>query len=99
MNSFTLEHVLLCQKDTNTYAEHNAEIRKWLNTLLVDSSTDALNIRVIDKFDLLPIIEQGGILRLRIIIDKMFFMSDAVAQALHTWPKQFPQEGPSKKFG
>ena len=88
-NAFMLEHVLLWQNDTNTYAEHNTDIIKWLNTLLVESSTDALNIQVNDKFDLLPTIEQGGIVRLKIILEEMFFLSEAVVQSLHAWIKHF----------
>ena len=29
----------------------------------------------------------------------MFFMSEAVVQSLHTWIKQFSQEGPSETVG
>ena len=32
------------------------------------------------------------------MLDEMLFMSEEVVQALHTWTKQFYQEGPSKKF-
>ena len=56
MNSFTIKHVLLWQKYTNTYAKHDEESSKWLNALLIASSTDELNIRVNENFDLLPII-------------------------------------------
>ena len=96
MNAFMLDHVLLWENDTNTYAKHDAERSKWLNTIIIASSTDALNIRVYGNFYLLPIIWQGGILRLNIIIDRIFFVSEAVVQALHTWIKPFSQEGPSK---
>ena len=92
MNALTLDHVLLCQKETNTYAEHDAYISKWLNALLIASSTDELNIRVNEIFDLLPIIEHGGIIRLKIILDEIFFMAEAVVQALNTRLKHFPQE-------
>ena len=47
----------------------------------------------------MPSIEKGGIVRLNIMIDKMFFVSEAVVQALHTWLKQFPHEGPSNTVG
>ena len=57
---------------------------------------DALNIRVNEKFDLLPIIEQGGIVRLKIMLDDMLFVSEAVVQALHTWILKHSQEVPSK---
>ena len=53
MNAFSIEHVLLWQNDTNTHAEHIVESSKWLNSLLVASSMDELNIQVNDKFDLL----------------------------------------------
>ena len=47
----------------------------------------------------MPIIEKGGITCLNIMLDEMFFMSEAVVQVLNTWLKQFPQEGPSKTVG
>ena len=56
MNAFTLKHVLLWENDANTYAEHNADISKWLSALLIASSTDALNIRFNGNFYLLSII-------------------------------------------
>ena len=91
MNAFTLEHVLLWKKDTNTYSEHDVDSIKWLNSLLIASSTDELNILVNKNFDLLPMIEQGGIVCLNIVIDEMFFVSEAVLRALNTWLKQYSQ--------
>ena len=35
----------------------------------------------------LPIIEEGGIVRLKIMLDEMFFVSEAVFKSLHTWIK------------
>ena len=99
MKAFMIQHVLLWQKYTNTYAEHNTESIKWLNALIIASSTDELNIQVNEKFELMPIIEKGGIICLKIILDEIFFMSEAVVQALNTWLKQFTQEGPSKTVG
>ena len=99
MNAFTLKHVLLCQTDTDTFAHHDAEISKWINVLLIASSTDELNIRVNNNFELLPIIEQGDIVRLKLIIGDTLFISEAVFHALNTWLKQFSQEGPSKTVG
>ena len=75
MNAFTLDHVLLWQKYTDTYAKHDAEISKWINSLIIASSMYELNIQVNENFDLLPIIEQGGIIRLKLMIDEMFFVS------------------------
>ena len=46
MNSFTLGHVILWGKGTNTYSKHDSEIIKWLNILLISYSTDELNILV-----------------------------------------------------
>ena len=40
----------------------------------------------------MPILEQGGIVCLNLVLDYMFFMSEAIAQALKTWHKQFSQE-------
>ena len=99
MNAFTLKHVLLWEKDTNTYFEHDVDSIKWLNSLLIASSTDELNILVNENFDLLPTIEQGGIVRLNIVLDEMFFVSEAVLRSLNTWLKQYSQEGTSKIVG
>ena len=55
MNNFTLKHVILWQKATNNHTDHDAEISKWLNELLIASPTYGLNIRVNEIFDLLPI--------------------------------------------
>ena len=84
INAFMLDHVLLWKKGTNTYADNNVEISKWINALIIASSTDELNIWVNEKFDLMPILDQGNILRLKIMIDEMLFMSEAVVQALNT---------------
>ena len=91
--------MILRNKDTNTYDKNNAEGIKWLNKILIDTSTDALNIQVNEKFDLLPIIEQGDIVRPKIMIDDMLLMYEEVVQALHTCIKHFPQEGSPKKVG
>ena len=47
----------------------------------------------------MPMLEQGGILRLNVVLDYIFFMSEAILQALNTWLKQFSQEEPSKTVG
>ena len=47
----------------------------------------------------MPILEQGGIVSLKLILDEMFFMSKAIVQALNAWLKQFSQEGPPKTVG
>ena len=99
MKYFMIQHVLLWKEYTNTYSKHNAESSKWLNELIIDSSTDELNIQVNEKFELMPIIQKGGIICLKIMLDEMFFMSEAVVQALNNWLKQFPQEGPSNTVG
>ena len=46
IKAFTLDHLLLWQKDTNNSDEHDADIIKWINTLIVSTSTYARNIRV-----------------------------------------------------
>ena len=94
MNAFTLEHVLLWKKYTNTYADNDAESSKWINALIISSSTDQLNIWFNEKFDLLPILEQCGIVCLNIILDEMFFMSESFFQSLNTWLKTFPRRDP-----
>ena len=83
MNAFTPDHVLLWQKDTNTYVEHDAERSKWLNALIIASPTDEQNIQVNNKFDLLTFIEQGGVVRLKLMHDKMIFMSESVVQSFN----------------
>ena len=50
MSAFTLEHMLLWGKYNDTYAEHDADSIKWINSLLISSSTDELNIQVDNKF-------------------------------------------------
>ena len=60
---------------------------------------DILSIRVNEKFDLLTIIYHGEIARIKIMIAKIFFMSEAVVQALHPWLKKLTQKGPSKTVG
>ena len=57
MNAFTLEHVLLWKEGTDTYANHDEDIREWLNTIIIASSMYELNIGVIEKIYLLNIIE------------------------------------------
>ena len=47
----------------------------------------------------MPIIEKGGIVHLKIILDWMFFMSYTIVKALNNWLKQFSQEGNFKTFG
>ena len=80
MNDFKLKHVLLWQNYTITYTEHNSESSKCIDAIIVASSTDELNIQVNEKFDLLPIIEQGGIVCLNIMLDELFFMSLAISK-------------------
>ena len=99
MKSLTLDHMLLWEKYTNTYANNDVESSKWLNALLVAYSTDELNIRVNDKFDLLPVLGQVGTVRLKCVLDEMFFVSEAVVQALNNWLKQFSKGGSSKTVG
>ena len=99
MNAFNLKHIILCQKDANTYSMNDADSSKYLNVLPVSSSTDELNIKVNEKFDLLPIIAKAGIVRLNLILDDIFVMYKATAPALNTWLKQSYQEGTSKSVG
>ena len=99
MKSLMLDHMLLWEKYTNTYANNDVESSKWLNALLVAYSTDELNIRVNDKFDLLPVLGKVGTVRLKCVLDEMFFVSEAVVQALNNWLKQFSKGGSSKTVG
>ena len=96
MNVLTLNPVLLCKNNTNTYAKNDAESSKWLNALLIAYSMEKLNIRVNEKFDLLSIIDKGGIVRLNLMLDEMLFMSEAVVKTLNTWLTHFTQEVSSK---
>ena len=98
MNKFALDHVYLWKKETNTYDEHNVESSKQLNELLIASSTDELNIRVNDKFDLLPVLGQVGTVRLKCVLDEMLFVSEAVVQALNNWLKTFPRRDPPRQL-
>ena len=81
MKAFMIQHVLLWKKYNNTYDEHNPGIIKWLNALIVASSIYELNIQLNEKFEVMPIIEKGGIIHLKLMLDEMFFMSEAVVQA------------------
>ena len=88
MNAFTIYYLLPWKKETKTYANNDdAESINWINSILIASSMDGFDINVNEKFDLLPIFEQGVIVYLNIILDKIFFMSEAVVQELHTWLK------------
>ena len=69
MNAFTLEHLLQWKKDTYTYAKNDADRSKCINAIIISYSTDEINIRVNENFDLLPILEKGGIVRLKLIPD------------------------------
>ena len=60
---------------------------------------DALNILVDENFDLLQILDLGGIVRLNIMLDNIFCVSEAVFQALHIWIFKKYQEGPPKSVG
>ena len=40
MDAFTLKHVLLWQKDANTYSKDDAYSIKWLNELLISFEMD-----------------------------------------------------------
>ena len=60
---------------------------------------DELYIWFNEKFDLLPILGKGGIVRFKLMLDDMFFMSEAVVKALNNWLKQFSQDGTSKAVG
>ena len=40
MNDFMLKHILKWKRDTITYADHDSDIIKSLNVLLISSSTD-----------------------------------------------------------
>ena len=57
---------------------------QWTSHLLLNIE---LNIWVNENFDLLKIIEQGGIVSLKIMLVDMFFMYEAVVQTLQTWTK------------
>ena len=98
MNAFTLEHVIQRQKDTNTYFKQDTWSSKWLNALIISSSTDKLNIEVNENFYLRPIIEKGGILHLTLMLDDMLSMFEAVLRTLNTWLKLFPRRSSKRQF-
>ena len=75
MNAFTLEHFLQWKKDTYNYAKNDADRSKCINAIIISYSTDEINIRVNEKFDLLTILDQVGIVRLKLMLDEMLFMS------------------------
>jgi len=99
MTDVALEVIILWQKDINLYSDCDAESSEWLNDLLVNSCSDELNLRIDEKLSLLPDIEQGGIVRLKLMLDEMFFMSEDVVTALQHWFENFATIGPSKTAG
>ena len=61
--------------------------------------SDELTLHVNKKYDLLTLIKQGGVVRLKIMLDEMFFMSEAVVTALQGFIKKFALQGPTRTVG
>ena len=66
---------------------------------MVNSSEAELKQRVNKKSENLESLEQGGIPYLKFMLDEMFCMTNDVVAALHTFLKNFSEEGLSKMVG
>lgn len=95
-SQFTPDHVFLWQEDTNLYSEDDADSSDWLYSLLLNSTEDDLNVRVDEEYDALPVEQRGGIVRLKLMLSEMFFMSQDVVGALQAWAKNFATVGVTK---
>ena len=59
---------------------------------------DELNIRVNENNYLLSIIENGGIVCLKLMLDEIFLMSEAFFKALNTSIKKKPRRDPPRQL-
>ena len=99
MNDFRINHVLLCQKYTNTYADRDAEIRKWIYALIIYSSMDGINIWFNRSFTYCQLLTKVTLYASILCLMRCSLIFEAVFQSLHTWFKQFSLEEPSNTVG
>lgn len=98
-SKLTLDQVLKWQEDTNLYSEDDMDSSDWLKQLLVNSSDDDLNKRVDEKYDELEETQKGGVVRLKLQLDEMFYMSPDVVNALQEWLRLFETTGVTRLQG
>jgi hypothetical protein len=85
--------------DSSKPATNGQWANKTTNILedTVHNSTEAnLKTLVDDKFDVLPVDEQGGSVYLRLLFDIVYNMTEPVVRALHKWIKNFRRNRISK---
>ena len=94
--SVSLEHVKAYTSDLirRTKADSTArQTQFWSLKALRDSVSGDLKTLVDDKFDVLPIDEQGGSVYLKLLFDIVYNMTEPVIRALHKWIKNFRRNG------
>jgi hypothetical protein len=99
--SVTLEHVKAYTSDLIRCTPTNSTARQtqfWLLDAVRDSVSGDLKTLVDDKFDVLPVDEQGGSVYLKLLFDIVYNMTEPVIRALHTWIKNFRCNGINKIF-
>ncbi len=73
-STFLFKHIHLFQKDTDETTGDDEDLKSatWVKELMVNSSDTALIQRIDEKFEKLDLIEQGGIVYMKIALDEMF---------------------------
>ena len=95
-----LTKAITYQKDTNQYASgEDMTSSDWVKDLTMNSSEAKLKQRVDEKFDKIKSLEQGGITYLKLMLDKIFCMTNDVLAALQNFLKVFAEEGLSNTVG
>jgi hypothetical protein len=97
--SLTLDHVRAYSKDMIKFTPPGSTERQtqyWLLDAVRNSVEANLKTLVNDKFDKLPVDEQGGSVYLRILFDIVYNMTEPVVRALHKWIKNFRRNGINK---
>ena len=88
--------------DTMQYTPVNATARQtqvWMLDSLRNSVSSDLKTLVDNKFDALPIYEQGGSVYLKLLFDIIYNMTEPVIRALQKWFKNFRHNGLQKVKG
>ena len=94
--SVSLEHVKAYTSDLirRTKADSTArQTQFWSLKALQKSVSGDLKTLIDDKFDVLPIDEQGGSVYLKLLFDIVYNMTEPVIRALHKWIKNFRRNG------
>ena len=92
--------IIAFQQDTNIYAsDADMTSSDWLKDFLMNSSEPELLKMVIETFEKLDSLAQGGITYLKYMLDEMFCMTNDVVTELQTFIKTFAEEGVSQTLG